>query len=269
MIYNYHEHGFYGLIQKQNPRLALVIYSRIDEDIKVSPKNQGILDIFLTTRQNLIDNENTKKIEYKKGSLLNYPIFNKVYFYLKGGEEKINLWQLYNEAKPLLLEYFGLDGNNPQSVTRLAELLEPFNKEIELQTKSDGMRQRVSAVLLTLRHSGGTLPVAEPLNLNKLPSYAHLFYRLSFMLVMFFTFIISIILFLKNIWKLSDYKNYFLLVLILLIIYFPVSHFLAITPGDANRFKFPAEPIVIGLFVYYIYAIIFRIRIYLSHKFNP
>lgn len=260
MLYNHNKHGFYGLIQKNNPRFAYIIYSRLNENIVVDSKYQDVLNIFLLTRQQILENNQQNYQENRKGSLLNYAFFNKVYIYLKGGAHEVGGSQLYNEAKPLLFDYFQLDGDDPKSITKLSILLKPFNNEIKAQTKKYELKQRLSAVIQTFRHSGGILPNSKDVNLNILPTGILLFYRVSFIVIMLFTMISSIIIFLKNIWRIYEYNNYFLLILIILIMYFPISHFLAITPGDANRFKFPSEPIILGLFIYYCFLAITNLK---------
>ncbi len=253
MLYNYTHRGFYGIIQKDNPRASLILYREIDENVVVSDNHKDVLNIFLMARKKLQEKNSFKQVTIKSGSLLKYPWLKKIYSFFKGGDDSVGGWDLYKEARNDLMIYFNLDVNDPTSITTLGKKLAPFNEELKRQTKDHLMLLRFSALFQTLRQTGGVLPVKGSLNLNILPSFIFLLYRLVFIPMMFFTLTISLILFVIKIFNVVRFDKFMLLVLIMLVLYFPISHFIAISPGDANRFKFPSEPIIIGLFVYYFY----------------
>ncbi len=253
MLHNFFERGYYGIIQKDHPRFALVIYSRINENIIVSDEHKEILKIFLDAKQRVLHERADIDFVQSKGSLLRYPFFASIYSFFKDTGGKVGGWALYQEAQQELLDYFDLPSGPPESISELSVLLRPFNQEIRKRTKSVEIKQRFSALFQTFRHTGGTIPTNEPVNLNMLPSVVFLFYRLMFFSIMFLTYVFSIWWFFSRLRSIKNKTNYLLYILLLLVFYFPVIHFVAITPGDAARFKFPAEPVLLGLFVYYVF----------------
>jgi hypothetical protein len=62
--------------------------------------------------------------------------------------------------------------------------------------------------------------------------------------ISFFFFMVSVV-------KTKFMPDITLLVMFFIVFSFWGINFVFFTVGDANRFKFPAEPLIIGLFVYY------------------
>jgi hypothetical protein len=94
------------------------------------------------------------------------------------------------------------------------------------------------------------------INLNILPPFIIKLNKLinffisSFVFVAFFFFVLKLI---KNHSKKPDF---ILLVLFTVVLSFWGINFIFATVSDANRFKFPAEPLIIGLFIYYVNALV-------------
>lgn len=259
MLYNYYQRGFYGIIQKDHPRFNYVTNSCINENIKVSIENQPILDIFLKAREEILNKQD--KIIIKKGSLLEYHFFYDLYFFFKGNNI-VRGNKLFGLVRPKLLTYFGLE-NNSKGISEIGKKLAPFYREIKSQTRGQEMKSRFSALLQTFRASGTTLPVKQAINLNALPGWIFVIYKMIFIFINTFVFVFSFFLVVSTFWRIRSYKNWLLLLVMITILYFPASHFIAITPGDANRFKFPAEPLINGLFIYYACKLVYWI---FSHR---
>ena len=101
-------------------------------------------------------------------------------------------------------------------------------------------------------------------NLNILPSWVFMAYKLAFPLVSLFVFCAFFPFAWRGIargWKF----DFTLLCMFLVVFSFWGINAAFVTTNDANAYKFPAEPLIIGLFVFY--AVKAGIR--LKSKFRP
>jgi hypothetical protein len=136
--------------------------------------------------------------------------------------------------------------------------LKRFYKEISRENSSFIWKLRVYSLLNGFRASiSGILPsIYGKVNLNILPPFIIKLNKLinffisSFVFVAFFFFVLKLI---KNHSKKPDF---ILLVLFTVVLSFWGINFIFATVSDANRFKFPAEPLIIGLFIYYVNALV-------------
>ena len=86
-------------------------------------------------------------------------------------------------------------------------------------------------------------------NLNILPSVDFKMYSITMVLISLVVFV-SFLFFVRNWIRSKGQVNIVLLAMYLLVFSFWGINFAFVTMGDANRFKFPAEPFIFGLFLY-------------------
>jgi len=255
--YNHVNRGFFGIIPSHHVGQRWAIPAVISESNIVSPAHEEVLNIFLRARANVVAAD-TVYIR-KKGSLLNNEFLKKIYF---GFKPEVNGFYVFSKAKTDLLMHFELDANASNSDAKLGNQLKPFYNEIAMQSKKELFRLRLFSLLETFRVSASSFPQSKTNDFNVFPSLLLTSYRIVGILIFGFVYLISCILGIKLLISLVKGKllNVNLLILILIIAYFPMVHFYANVLGDANRFKFPSEPILIGLFLYYIYLGMKRLK---------
>lgn len=242
-LYNYQHHGIYRLFPGSGVGLVHaprnIVIASIRPGNTVSEANKPVLEIFLKAREKFFSIKRTDlkgsfafldKKDILSGLYSGYPIFLL--------------------AIPELQAYFNLSGNRNESI--ITSKLAGFFNEIAMQNRGFNWKFRFYSLLSGFRASvGGTIPPEYGnINLNILPSITFLIYKLIFILISVF------VLFDFFIFIISTVKNKFMPDITLLTMFFIVFsfwgiNFLFFTVGDANRFKFPAEPLIIGLFVYY------------------
>lgn len=238
---NYREYNFYFLFPPsygyQNTRACLV-----NENTKVSPKFQQVLEIFLWAKKEVLSTDMT----LKKDSILKFIPIKELLIEINSG------YRIYKKAQPELLKLFQSEqAVNPEFL--LGEKLRGFYKEVAAQNKFKLFLLRIYSLVNGFRASTSTLPTRESLNLNILPSIIFVFYKIIFFILSLSFFIITVFYMISILKKKQIKGNYIQITLIALILYFPFINFLVSTLSNANRFKYPSEPLMLGMLVYYIY----------------
>jgi len=242
-LYNYQHHQAYRLFPGASigvigtPRNITI--ASIRPGIIVSEKNKPVLEIFLRAREKF----HSRKKAVLKGSFA-FLDKNDILSGLYSG------YPIFLLAIPQLKAHYNLSGNtNPSEIT---SKIDGFLKEIAAQRNKYIWKTRIYSLLSGFRAStGGSLPLKYGnVNLNFLPSSIFMTYKLSFLLICTIVFI-SFFFFIINTIKKNFVPDITLLVLFFIVFSFWGINFVFFTVGDANRFKFPAEPLIIGLFVFY------------------
>lgn len=251
---NYISYGKYEVLPKHHTGQRWAVPSTISPDDNVSSKYREVLDIFLKTREDLVAGEVNRS--NRKGSLLEYGFIEKVNNYFR---TDISGYLIYRDSEEELLNYFHLE-NSPEGIRALNEKLKPFYGEIAIQNKSEIRRLRVYSLLYSFKHVSPTIPGESKLNLNSLPSFLLQAYKVLFILILVLTYAgsaVHIFYLLSRNERPETGNQWFMLYGI--IWYFPVVNTYAIVLGDANRFRYPADMLIIGLFVAYCFYL-FRYR---------
>ncbi len=240
-FYNYQHYGFYGLFPVSYGGISRAgIVASIRPENHVSEANQQVLNIFLKTREEYLATE----IPLKKGSLARLDKFG-VLTDLYGG------YRIYVLAAPRLHDHYSLPPGAGEY--ELSQKLAGFYKEIVKQNRRFIWKLRFYSLLNSFRASSGASlpPEYGTINLNILPSMAFKVYKLGFVFVSIFVFG-TLVFFPMTIIKSKFQTDFTLLTMFFIIFSFYVINFIYISESDSNRFKFPADPLIIGLFFYYI-----------------
>lgn len=239
---NYQKHNFYGLFPEGGSPLVSrnALVATLDGTEKVSGENKVILNIFLSAEEKFKEN----RLPVRKGSLISndkFQITEKLY---KG-------YPVYLEALPHLCRYFNINPSRPEP--DLSEKLIPFYREIRKLNRNKIRGMRIMSFLSSFRSSTSLVIGEKPdVNFGKLPAWVIIGYKLTviaFSVMVFFTSVIYLVL---CVWKLIK-TNWTVIMFILIVFGFFFINFAFATESNANRFKFPAEPLIIGLGIYYIY----------------
>ena len=119
---------------------------------------------------------------------------------------------------------------------------------------------RLLSLANSFRSSTGIIvPGRESTNLNLLPGWMIISYKLLIIMAGIVIFLFSIVYLGHQIINRQDFNPY-LLSLVLFFLSFYFINFIFGTVGDANRFKYPSEPLMIGLIVYLVEQSYSRIR---------
>lgn len=244
--YNYLHHGFYQLFPQASAQIGIpkisrnMIIASIRPENIVSNENKPVLEIFLKARE--------KFFSMKRADLKGSFIFLDKKNILSG---LFSGYPIFLLAEPELKVHYKLSGD--PNISAIASKLNSFIEEISAQNKRYVFRFRIYSLLNGFRaSSGGSLPLEYgKINLNILPAIIFKIYKLLFLMISGFV-IISFFFFIFNTVKTKFIPDITLLTLFLIVFSFWGINFVFITVGDANRFKFPAEPLIIGLFVYYL-----------------
>jgi len=246
---NYQKHGFYGLFPSGGSLLVSrnTLIATIDGSEKVSEENKAILEIFVSA--------GGKNAEYRlperKGSLIRFDRF-------KIAERLYKGFPVYSTAVPELCKYFHIDPAKPEP--DLSRKLAAFYTEIRKLNKREVLYIRALSLLSSFRSSSSLeIPGNPDLNLGKLPAWMIIGYKLIFFTFSVFVFIASIIYLIRYILKVIK-PNMIILFFILVIIGFFFINFAFATAADANRFKYPGEPMIIALGVYFLYNIFLSMK---------
>ena len=251
---NYISSGKYEVLPKHHTGQRWAVPSTISPDDIVSSEYREVLDIFLKTRDDLVTGEVNRR--NRKSSLLEYGLIEKVNNYFR---PDISGYLIYRDSEEELLNYFHLE-SNPEGIRALNEKLKPFYDEIAIQNKNEIRRLRVYSLLYSFKHISPTIPGESKLNLNNLPSFLLQTYKVLFILIMVLTYAgsaVHVFYLLSRKERPAAGKMWFIIYGI--IWYFPVVNTYAIVLGDANRFRFPADMLIIGIFVAFCFHL-FRYR---------
>ena len=239
---NYMERGFYFLWPPLHMSSNYVVLPMVDKNTKVSPEYRDILKIILEAKE---------KVNSIKPEITDSSIFN----FIPAAEfiQKINSGRnIYSEARPELLNYFHLKSDSNYLFNKK---LKPILNEISSQNKTNILLMRTFSFLLSFKWIYKPLPVNTKINLNILPSIFVIAYKLIFLSAMILFILLSVLFIIKTVVNKTLKQNYVQLILLILIYYFPLMNFLVITYSDANRFKFPAEPLIFGMIFYFSFGL--------------
>lgn len=258
-LYNYNTRGFYNIFPSQHAGQRWAIPATINENNAVSEKHKEVLQVFLTAKDMLAEQDISP--EGKKASLLTIPLIRKANDFFTPAT---NGFFLYTLAEPGLLSYYDLS-YSAENINILGEKLKPFYKEITIQNRRELLKLKIFSFLYTFKYVSPTLPADMAINLNRVPDVIIKIYKFLFLFTSLLVFCISLVHSLRIIFRNEVAEKYKLVILYTFIWYFPVIHFYANVLNDANRFKFPAESIILGLGVYYFYFAYVKLRIRLSN----
>jgi hypothetical protein len=240
---NYQKHGFYGLFPLGGSEIVSrnALIATIDGSEIVSEDSKPVLAIF----QKAGEEVNANPISEKKGSLTRFDKFHFTDKLYKG-------FKIYSAALPELCRYFNIDSDIPEP--DMSGKLAPFYYEIRQQNQSEIWSIRFLSLLSSLRSSSGLVISENPdSHLGRLPAWIIIVYKLIVFLFSSMVFVCSIFYIIRCILK-SARPAPIILLFILVIFGFFLINFTFATAGDANRFKYPAEPLIISLGVYYSHA---------------
>ncbi|HQI16580.1 MAG TPA: hypothetical protein PLL37_06440, partial [Bacillota bacterium] len=245
---NYLEYGRYELLPRHHLGVRWAIPATISPSDTVSSEYQPVLDIFLQTRGELIEKERSRV--NRQSSLLENDFVRKVNDSFR---PSVSGYLMYRDSEEELLRHYEL-AKNQEGLRLLNEKLKPFYGQIAAQHKSEISRFRIYSLLYTFKHISPTIAGEERLNLNKVPSPLLKAYKMLFIAVALFVYLASL---LHTIYMLMRRKRIRAglqwLMIYGLIWYFPVVNWYANVLGDANRFRYPADMLLAGLFVSYLY----------------
>lgn len=239
-LYNQYHNNFYGLFPHSGKGISRnIIVASIRPEDSVSSINKPLLDIFIKARATYLEKPDIKN----KGSLSKYDKFDILTDLYSG-------YGIYSTAKPALFRHFDLSESSGEY--ELSLKLSDFYQEIAKQHKGFILKFRFISLLSSFRASsnGALPPNYEKINLNILPAFVLVLYGLAFPCISLFVFFAFFFFIWKSI-KISWNFDFTLLAMFLLIFSFWGINFAFAAAGDSNRFKFPAEPLILGLFLYY------------------
>lgn len=240
-LYNQYHNGFYGLFPHSGQRISRnIIVASIRPEDSVSAINKPLLDIFIKARATYL-----KKPEIKnKSSLSEFDKFDFLTDLYSG-------YPIYTEARPELCRHFHLPGSSGEY--ELSVKLTNFYQEIAKQNQGFILKFRFISLLSSFRASsnGDLSPEYGNINLNILPAFVLKLYGISFLCISLFVFFAFFFFIWKDI-KNSWHFDFTLLAMFMLVFSFWGINFAFVSAGNANRFKFPVEPLILGLFVFYV-----------------
>lgn len=239
---NYQKHEFYGLFPSGGSILVSrnALIATIDGSEEVSEKYKPVLDIFREADETVI----RKYPVERKGSLARFDRYQMTGKLYEG-------FQVYSTALPELCSFFRINPAKPEP--DLSNRLSPFYREISKLNKNEVSAMRVLSLISSFRSSTGLVIPGKPgINLGKLPAWMIIGYKLIVFTLSFMVFAYSVIYLTRCILKVTK-PNWPVILFIVVIFGFYFINFSFATVNDANRFKYPAEPLIISLSVYYIY----------------
>lgn len=241
-LYNHSHYGFYGLFPRSSGQTVSrnITVASIRPEYRVSEDNKPVLSIFLKARENYVKES---PVTTKGSSSILDKLGISVDFY--GG------YNIYLTAGPDLRRHFGLPASAGEY--ELSQKLGSFYQEISSQNQAFVLKFRFISLLYSFKVSENGLLPSEfgKRNLNILPGFFFKIYGLAFTgisLFVFFAFFYFTVSGIKNGWNF----DFTLLAMFFIVFSFWGINFAFVTAVDANRFKFPAEPFIFGLFVYYV-----------------
>lgn len=237
-FYNYSHHGYYRFFHASGmgvPRNITV--SSIKPSMIISDENKPVYDIFLQARREYLEGDTVKT----KGSFRSLDRLNITADLYSG-------FLIWRKALPVLKQHFGIAEHEHES--KLNTQLKSFFSEISAQNKSYIMKFRFYSLLSSFRASASpALPGSYgKINLNILPSMVIKFYKISIPLISLIVFFAFFVFIFKALLKLK-WPGFYQTVMFSIILSFYGINFVFATAGDADRFKYPADPFIFCLFV--------------------
>jgi 4-amino-4-deoxy-L-arabinose transferase-like glycosyltransferase len=248
---NYITFDRFELIPKHHTGQRWAVPATIDENNTVSGEYREVHEIFLRTRYELLEKERSRV--YRKSSLLEHGLIRKINDSFR---PEVSGYFMYRDAEDELLALYGLE-KKTESIRILNEKLKPYYEEIAKQNRGKINRLRVYSFLYSFKHISPTLPMEEPVNLNVLPSFILKAFKILFILMVVLTYsgsVVHIIWMISRRGRLREALPW--LIMYGLIWYFPLANTYANVLGDANRFRYPADILITGLFI----SLIFLVR---------
>lgn len=246
--YNYLQNGYYNLFPKQHYGQRWAIPATINIKNTVNEDYVEILRIFLNGKKYL--QSTSESCSSQKSSLLNYEVPFKLNNYF---QPDVNGFLLYSNVENQLLDYYKLE-NNPQGIAVLGHKIHGFYREIAHQNKHELFKLRIYSLLNTFRIGAPSSEILRsPGNLHFLPFNIIILYKIGFIIFISMTYIFSAFIIIKIAFSKRLKYNLEIFIVSSLIWYFPLVNFFANVLGDANRFKYPAESIIICLGIYFIW----------------
>ncbi|MBN1186720.1 MAG: glycosyltransferase family 39 protein [Bacteroidales bacterium] len=242
-IYNYTNNSFYGLFPRSAGGIPRnVVVASIRTYNQVSEKNKPILAIFLKAREQHLKTTPEKL----KGSLSRFDklgILNDLY----------SGFSIYSNAYSELKDFFYLKDDAGEYEMNLN--LKSFYEEIYRQNRAFIIKMRFVSFFSSFRAATSSLPDNYGrINTNILPSLIFIIFKLGIFFISVFVFLLSFVFIfhtVKNNWQ-ADLP---ILISYAILLSFWGINFYFITVNDANRYKFPAEPFLFGIFIYYSYSL--------------
>ncbi len=242
--HNFRQNGNYGLMPRHHTGRRWAIPAVINSSDKVAGEYRDILAIFLKTREELLSRSAGSAV--RKGSLLTNKGIRKINDFFR---PEVSGYFMYRDSEAELLDYYKLE-YSPGNIRILNEKLKPFYESIAAQHRKELKRFRIYSFLYSFKHISPTLPDNSTLSLNVLPSAVLKLYKIIFIFLTLTTFVASIVhsgYLIISRERLRSGSHW--LILYMLIWYFPLSNWYASVLGDANRFRFPADSVIIGIFI--------------------
>jgi len=239
-FYNYQHNGFYGLFPGSYRGVSRnIIIASIHPENRVSETHQPVLDIFLKAREEYL----VADAPTGKGSLSQLDKFG-ILSELYGG------FRIYLLAVPKLNAYYKLPAQAGEY--KLAQKLSGFYREIAKQNTRFIWKYRLFSLVNSFRAStSASLPLEYgAINLNILPSAVFWVYKLGFFGMSVFVFLAFFVFWVKVLTNKSK-PNFTLLTMFFIVFSFWGINFVFVAEANSNRYKFPADPLIIGLFLYY------------------
>jgi 4-amino-4-deoxy-L-arabinose transferase-like glycosyltransferase len=247
---NYQTYGRFELIPRSQTGQRWAVPATINPADRVSEEYSEVLAIFLSTRETLLEKEAQR--QYRKSSLLEYGFIKRINDYFR---PEVSGYLLYRDSENELLTFYHLR-KDPDGIRTLNEKLKPFYEEIAYQNRNQINRLRVYSFLYSFKHISPTLATKEPVNLNRLPSFVLKAYKALFIIIMLLTYAGSLVHIAFLLRRKESFRQGMPWIMMYAIIwYFPVINTYANVLSDANRFRFPADMLILGLFV----ALCFRL----------
>lgn len=256
-FFNYKKNGFYGLFPTGGSLTVSrnAIIASIKGDEPVSDCQKEILKIFIKAKEEF----NKRELMSYKASLI-IPGRDHILRKLTSG------FSIYSLALPELCNYFGIDPKTPEP--ELSQKLNTFYREVININKEQIWGLRFLSFLGSfLSSSGLVIPDQPDLNLGKMPVSILIGYKIFIPVFSVLVFIGSIIYLIITFLKMIN-PNEIVLIFILIFSGFFFINFAFATVIDAARFKFPAEPFVFSLGVYYLYQVLIFIKNKLSYTYH-
>lgn len=240
--HNYNRHGFYGLFPMGGSSIVSrnALIATIKGDEEVSKENKEALKIVSAAKQKYL---NERSAQEKKGSLLTMDMWGIADILYIG-------FPVYSLAQGELLAHFGIDPESPEP--ELSDALKPFYKEIRQINSSVIWELRFVSLVSSFRSSTGLVnSIGDNKNLALLPGVIIKAYKIIIFLVSAFVFCAMIIWFVKIILGKALLNRSIAIISIIYMSFLFINFSLAIA-GDSNRYKYPVEPFIIILVLWFL-----------------
>jgi 4-amino-4-deoxy-L-arabinose transferase-like glycosyltransferase len=242
--YNLQQHGFYGLFPNTGLSLPrnIVVAAALRPGTEVGEEYRPVLEIFQEAKE-IREEQMAALGGPPKGSLARFDTRGILSGLYDG-------YPTYLTAVPALKRHFQLPEEAGEQ--ELNQLLMGFYQEIASQNRAYIFQFRIFSLLSSFRAATGVVlpPEYGNANLNVLPSWLLKGYKLGFLAMSVFVFFAFFYFLWESIRKGWRF-DFALLTWFFVVFSFWGINFVFVTVGDANRYKFPAEPFLIGLFVFY------------------